>query len=224
MLMIIFHFCYDLIHFGYLQNIDLDVDLEWRIFRYIIISLFLFTVGVSLNLRHAHKIVISSFVKRSLLLVAASALISVVSFFQFPHSWIYFGIIHFIFVATLFGLLLRRLPNVCLVMAIAIFIGYAQGFLHLSWLYQILQPWWNLPRDSEDLVRFFPWFGVVLLGMYFAYYRFYDLSPNTTEDKLATTNSKSLKGLLFIGRHALLIYLIHQPILFAGFLSVELIF
>ncbi len=223
LLMIVFHFFYDYAYFGY-WDVNLNKELEWVVFRYIIVSLFLFTVGISLNLSHRKKIALRSVIRRTIILGGASIIISVVSYLIFPQKWIYFGIIHFILVSSLLGLALRQYPMLCLLLAVVIVVGYAEGYVGTNALYQALEPTLHLPKDTEDLVRFFPWFSVVLLGMYFSYYRFYDLSQTGYEDRLSNSSSRIIKGLVFMGKNALLIYLIHQPILFGGFLLVQQVF
>lgn len=219
LLMIIYHFFYDYGHFGYWQ-IDLNAVLGWRVFRYTIMSLFLLLMGMSLALQHQQQIVFARIIKRCLLLGGASMIISMVSFWQFPDSWIYFGMIHFIFVASLCGLFFCRLPNVCLILAAIIIIASAQDHLQTHSVYEWIKPM-GLPVRTEDLVPLFPWFGVVLLGIYLSHYRLCDLSPSGVERKLQQNQSQIVKSLLFMGRHSLLVYLIHQPILFTGFLSIE---
>ena len=66
----------------------------------------------------------------------------------------------------------------------------------------------NIPKHTVDLVSFIPWFGVVLIGIFIAHYRLIGLRIK---------ESPISASLSFLGRHSLIIYLIHQPLLFAGF-------
>ncbi|MCK5917091.1 MAG: DUF1624 domain-containing protein, partial [Cocleimonas sp.] len=54
-LMVIYHFCFDLDNFQFIQ-IEMDSDPLWRGFRFLIITLFLSTMGMSLALTHAKGI------------------------------------------------------------------------------------------------------------------------------------------------------------------------
>ena len=200
-LMIVFHFCFDLNHFGYI-HINIYYGLGWKVFRIFIVSLFLLLVGVSLVLAYQDGIKIHKLLKRITILGISALSISVVTYFVFPNSWIYFGILHFIFFATIAGLPFIKYPKISLLVGITIIILYFLDVLHFKWLFAYLQPILDLPLyKTEDIVRFFPWFGVVLIGIYCA--------------KILNMEFKyTPKFLLFLGRHSLLIYLIHQPILF----------
>ncbi len=210
-LMVIFHINFNLNHFGYI-DIDIYRGIEWQIFRAVIVSLFLLLVGVGLLLAYENGIDFKKLMKRLFILFFASLLITIATKFIFPKSWIYFGIIHFIFVASIVGLLFVNYPNLSLVVGVGILAGYFLGFLSLSWMYDFLKPILNLPKHSEDLARFFPWFGVVLIGIFLGKHQLFHLkvSQNYITQKLA-----------LFGRHSLIIYLIHQPILFGSLMGID---
>jgi uncharacterized membrane protein len=66
---------------------------------------------------------------------------------------------------------------------------------------------------SVDYFPLLPWFGVVLLGLYFSKFWY-----AKGERKFNLRHELSKKNpICFLGRHTLLIYLIHQPI-FIGIL------
>ena len=207
-LMVIYHFCFDLDNFNYIQ-INMDTDLFWRGLRAFIISLFLTTMGMSLALTHAKRICWHCLRKRSLFLGSASILVSIASYLQFPETWIYFGILHFILFASWFGLLFLGKAWLSLITAVIILVGSFAGWLHTDALFNLLQQPLNLPfYYTEDLVTVFPWFSLVLLGLFIVakgWHLFPQLKPNVISRKVG-----------FLGRHSLLIYMIHQPILFGG--------
>lgn len=214
-LMVVFHFCFDLNNF-HILNLDLKHDLFWKYYRYIIVGMFVFTSGISLKLTHNEFIKIDKVKKRVAILGIASLLVSLGSYTQFPDSWIYFGILHFFLFSSIVGLLFLRLPIVSLIVAVFILGGYTYNLINMHWLYNILQQPLHLPiQYTEDLASIIPWFGVFLLGIVFATYKLHYKFFNFT-----LFNSKSFlnKFFSFIGKHSLLIYLIHQPILFAIFL------
>jgi len=78
-------------------------------------------------------------------------------------------------------------------------------------LYDWVRPILHLPRYTEDLARFFPWFGAVLVGM-----ALYDLGwyrPIFSWSFFAA-DTRVNRVLAWMGRHALVIYLVHLPVLF----------
>jgi uncharacterized membrane protein len=209
-LMVIYHFCFDLDNFHYIQ-IDMDTDPFWRGFRSLIITLFLSTMGISLALTHAKGICWYCLKKRTLLLGGAAILVSIASYMQFPQTWIYFGILHFILFASWLGLFFIAKPWLSLITAIIILVGSALGWLHTDALFALLQQPLHLPPGyTEDLVTIFPWFAIVLLGIFIVAMDWH-LSPHLTASFISNK-------IAFLGQHSLIIYMIHQPILFAAIL------
>ena len=209
-LMIIFHFCYDLRYFGY---VDWDVPngSNWWPFRYLILTLFVFTVGISLHLGHGDGFKKKSFFNRLLRLSIAALAVSLISLFLFPNSWIYFGILHFIAVASLLGLPLARFPKVALLLGIILLVGYWTSLLESIWPFSFFSS--LLPVNTEDFVPLFPWLGIMYLGIGTA-----AIFPVSKAD---ISPVKPVKFLAAMGRHGLIIYLVHQPILFLGFYLVN---
>lgn len=195
-LMIIFHFFYDLALYRYV-NIDFIRNPFWYAFPRVIVFLFLFAVGISLCLVHLPHMRWKPFWQRWSLIVFFAVIISLSTYFFFPSRWIYFGTLHCIALTSLMGLAFLRFPKVSL------FIGIALLLPALIWGVTI--PWIKLPHFSMDYIAPFPWFGVVCLGI-FAYHQ-----------KLHTyqlPSWKIFKGLAFLGRHSLVIYLTHQLVLY----------
>ncbi len=216
LMMIIYHFIYDLSYFHIIE-VNLNSSYFFLPFRYTIISMFLLSVGISLSLVHKESISWSRLIKRTLHLGLASLAITTVTYIVFPNSWIYFGILHFILLSSLLALPFLNHPKVALLTAILIFIGSATEYLTTHPLFNFLQPILHFPPvHTEDLVSVFPWFGVILLGVVIAYY---ELHQKIFTQNIFSTNTPLNKLLKFMGQHSLLIYLIHQPILFFAFES-----
>lgn len=205
-LMVIFHFAYDLHYFGFIDA-DTTKVAFWIELRLVILSLFLSAVGMSLYLVYSKKFNPSKYKKRLLLLGIASVIISVVTYFIFPKTWIYFGVLHMIFVASLIGPIFTKKPNVAGALGVFIIALYLSG-LRMTPLYDLLQAPLYLPMyHTEDLVPLIPWFGVVLLGVFAMHHKLLEIIP--------LPQHKYLEKFSWIGKHTLAIYLIHQPVLFA---------
>jgi uncharacterized membrane protein len=195
--MIVFHFGYDLYAFRFI-SINLSVGF-WYWFPRVIVFCFLFSMGQSLSLVHSKEFKIKKMLSRFAQLSALAAIISVGSYLMFPKSWIYFGTLHCIAVATLIGAPLARFPKVNLVISILIIISiYAFGitFKDLSSFVAV---------KSMDFIPIYPWYFVVGFGI-----AWHQLAPKLPE----LPHNPITSVLALMGQHSLKIYLIHQPFLF----------
>jgi uncharacterized membrane protein len=87
-------------------------------------------------------------------------------------------------------------------------------------LFETVRPILHLPRVTEDLARFFPWFGAVLMGI--AGYGF-GWHKRLFSLPFFAANTRANTLLAFMGRHALVIYLIHLPLLYGIVLGIALL-
>lgn len=215
--MVVFHFSFDLNNFHYI-NIDIKHGLEWRYFRYTIVTMFVFLAGVSLYLANINGINFTKLKKRVLILGSASLLVTIGSYTQFPSSWIYFGILHFFLFASIFGLFFVQFPKLAFIVGFGIVLGYVFGLLHMHWLFAFVHGPLHLPvRYTQDLANIIPWFGVFLLGLSFASTKAIEKVFN---NNFFNSHNKLNQSLSFLGKHSLIIYLIHQPIFFGIFLLI----
>jgi len=211
--MILYHFTYDLNYFRII-NIDMNHTPTILLIRYTIITIFLLSVGMSLALAHKNAIRWSAVRKRVLQLGLASLLVTIATYFIFPSSWIYFGILHFILVASLITVMLLKFPKVTLVLTLLILIGSATQLLHLNGLYALLKEPLFLPTYTEDLVPLFPWLSAVFTGTLLVHYNLYEKMFTLPVFNVKFRINKVLKKM---GQNSLLIYLIHQGVLFGAF-------
>ena len=217
LLMFIYHFSYDLDYYGFV-NLDFAVDNFWLNFRTLIVTLFLMIMGISLYLAYYRGLNIKNFQKRLLLLLFYSSLVSISSWVMFPTAMIFFGILHFITVASVLGLLFVRLKIINLLLGISlILIGQ---FVEHSMFDQPYLQWLGLMTTlpiAVDYVPLLPWFGVVLVGIYLGQL----LAQQPTNSFLRRWQSNHPVGnaLALGGRYSLHIYMLHQP-LFLGFLYI----
>lgn len=214
-LMFIYHFSFDLNYFGYVK-IKFSHDPLWLNFRVLIVSLFLSVMGYSLYLAHHARWRVRAWLKRVGLLTLAALVVSLSSYLMYPHSFIFFGILHFIALASLLGLLFVRLGYLNLVIGGALLwvsTHYSHAFFN-----QPAWQWFGLMTHkpvTQDYVPLLPWFGVVLLGLGLAHWT--QNNQNLSQRLYWQSDHPAIKSLTFAGRHSLLIYLVHQPV-FLGLL------
>jgi uncharacterized membrane protein len=210
-LMVAYHFCFDLNYHGFTQ-FDFNHDPFWLGFRASILSLFLGLVGVSLVLATVSGFRPVHYFRRLAWLAAAAAVVSLSSFMMFPASWIFFGVLHFILVASLLGLLFLRFY--WLNLGLGALLLLAGNTLQLPFFDQPAWQWIGLMTHkpiTEDYVPLLPWFGVVLIGLFLG-----KLAQSSEGGRRlgAWHSSRPLAKLLALaGRHGLPIYLAHQPLL-----------
>lgn len=204
-LMAIFHFSYDLAIFRFVQ-IDFLNDPYWVTFRVIIVSLFVSMTGMSLYISYHKEVHIGKLIRRTKILALSAIAISVGTYFTFNNQWIFFGIIHFMLVASIIGAFFTRMPIISLVVGVAIIILSYMNLINLNFLMDWMRDTFNLPYQTMDLVPLFPWLGVVLIGIYLQYQSLFGFT---------FSKSKIKDTLSYLGKHSLFIYMIHQPILFS---------
>lgn len=214
--MVVFHIAWDLYYFGY-SPVDVTTNFGWVIFQKSILSSFLLLVGAGLVLAHGKAIRWNRFWRRFAVLVACALLVTAGTYWMFPDYFVFFGVLHAIALFSLAGLALLRLPPL-LVGALGVAV-IAANFLYndpifatreLGWI-----GFWPTSPPTSDVVPIFPWFGVVLLGI--AAMRLI-LASRLAEDLGHFYSSEpAAKGLAFMGRWSLPIYVVHQPLIIAVF-------
>ena len=214
--MAIYHFTWDLGFFGYIDP-ETATTGGWRIFARVIAGSFLFLVGFSLVLGHIKGFHLRPFLIRLGKIGLAAAIISVATWFAFPDTFIFFGILHAIAAASLVGLLFVRLPVVVTLLLAAAAVA-APLYLRAP-LFDHPALWWvglsvNVPR-SNDYVPLLPWLAPVLLGIALARLFVASALPERLAGFGGATKVWWKSLLEKAGRHSLAFYLIHQPLLIA---------
>jgi uncharacterized membrane protein len=207
-LMVVFHFIFDLKYFGYLDW-DIPDGHGWYQFRNVIVSGFMICVGLSLGLgaqlRGGAR---DPRLVRRVLKVAACALITTAtSLLLYPEAWIYFGVLHFIALAYLVSQPLLGRPVLAATLGGGMVLLYWAGMPVYGWPFGYLAE--LLPGYTVDFVSPSPWFGIVWLGVAMGHTAWLRADP------LRDWKYAARAGLP--GRHSLIIYLVHQPVLFGGF-------
>lgn len=205
-LMAIFHFSYNLSQFGYLTFEMNGGFFTW--FRFVIVTLFFIGVGFGLYQAHHLEIRWSAFWLRQAKISAGAAALSATTYFLYPGMWIWFGVLHFIAVASLLTLPLINRPRLALLLGVSQFLLFnLTDWFNLSPLWDLLHQPLHLPNGTMDLTRLIPWLGMVWIGVYLGSVNFFDLPT--------IANQKINQPLRFLSRHSLMFYLLHQLPLFA---------
>lgn len=209
--MAIYHFTWDLEFFGYAPS-GTTAEIGWKLFARAIASSFLFLAGVSLFLAHRNGIRWRGFLRRLAMVGGAALAISAATYFATPDSFIFFGILHEIALASLLGLAFMRLPAL-VTLAVAAAVIAAPHFLR-SPFFDNPAWWWtglsSISPRSNDYVPVFPWFGAVLIGMATAKLA----AGSGFLDRLGRWEpGRWSNPARFAGRHSLAVYLVHQPVL-----------
>jgi len=205
--MVVFHFTFDLALFGFIPP-ETMVQPFWYYFARMIAGSFLFLSGVSLWLAHGRGIRWPAFWTRFAKIAAAALLVTLASIWFVPGGTILFGILHAIAAASLLGLVALRLPwPVTLAIAAVIFAAaWGPRFPAFDPIWLV---WTGLAETRPmmgDYVPLIPWAAPALAGVATAKALRIDLWRGTAPTPLT-------RALSFPGRHSLIIYLLHQPIL-----------
>ena len=218
--MFVFHFAYDLSYFG-LIDVDVPVEPGWRWFARLIAGSFLTLVGFSLVLATRHGLNRPAYLKRLAMVAGAAALVTLGTYLAMRQSFIFFGILHHVALASVLALPFLRLPVIAIAAAACVTFALPFFVVHplldaplLAWL-----GFSQAPIATADFVPVFPWFGCVLGGIVLARLAL----PGLEASRLARWRATSIPARLVVwgGQHSLLVYLVHQPV-FIGLLMVAL--
>lgn len=134
-----------------------------------------------------------------------------VTYIYDPGTYIRFGILHLLGASLVLVYFMRRLSVIALCILAVIILGLGNVFIYQTAAAAYLFPFGLTTAEfvSMDYYPLLPWYGVFLCG--------------TVAGRLLYRERRSLlkkpwhfEGLEEMGRHSLLIYLIHQPLLLAG--------
>ncbi len=220
-----FHFSFDLTQFGYIQQ-NFYQDPFWTWQRTLIVSLFLFCAGIGQAIAVSQGQSWPRFWRRWAQVVGCALLVSAGSWWMYPKSFIYFGVLH--------GMALMLIIARCTVpwgrslwlvggvtIAIPFIASYAMqtvassGFIDLmnapalNWLGFITRK-----PVTEDYVPLLPWLGVMWWGV---------AAGNWLTRRGAAGLSwplpAALKPLARLGRWSLSYYMLHQPVLIGALMA-----
>ena len=211
-----FHFSFDLNQFGFIQQ-NFYTDPFWTMQRAAIVSLFVFCAGLSQAIAAKQGQTSQRFWRRWLQVACCALLVSAGSYWMYPNSFIYFGVLHGIALMLLvaratagWGRWLWPLG------AFAIAMPLVASSAHIYWseldfLNEKTFNWLGLISRkpiTEDYVPLLPWMGVMWWGV--ATGQFW-LARNTSW--MTAPVSRVLAPLTWLGRWSLSWYMLHQPVM-----------
>jgi uncharacterized membrane protein len=224
--MTLFHFSFDLDHFGFIkQNFYHDPLWTWQ--RTLIVSLFLFCAGLGQAIAMAQAQSWSRFWRRWVQILFCALLVTLGSWCMYPQSFIYFGVLHGIALMLIIARLTARWGDrlwwlggfaiaIYFVAVQAMQTGATAEFISnfnapkLNWLGLVTRK-----PVTEDYVPLLPWLGVMWWGV---------AAGNWLSDHgkiyLQWSLPKALKFLSLLGRWSLSYYMVHQPAMIAALLVV----
>ncbi|AFN03619.1 hypothetical protein PFC_03340 [Pyrococcus furiosus COM1] len=187
----------------------------WKVFAYATASLFVSISGLSLWISHSRGREIKRDIMRFVKLFGLGVLITLTTHIVLDKGTIYFGILHFLGVASILAIPFYSLgwKNV---FPAFFFLAGAKVVKNFHADTLILLPLGITPRSffTLDYFPIFPWFGVFLLGTTIGSLIY---PSGERKLKLKNPNNPIVNFICFLGRNTLKIYLLHQPI-FVGLL------
>lgn len=221
--MTVFHFCFDLNFFGWWRQ-DFLGDPFWTLQRAAIVSLFLFCAGLGQAVAHDHGVAWPRFWRRWAQLVFCAALVSLASWWMFPRSFIYFGVLHGMALMLLIaritagwslwlwplGLLAVLAPMAGNMLLSGALSQWAAAFdaRTLNWLgLTTHKPF------TQDYVPLLPWLGVLWWGLATG-----QCLLRHKRQWLTRPLPGAATPLVVLGRWSLSYYMLHQPVML-GFMA-----
>jgi uncharacterized membrane protein len=212
--MAIFHFDFDLNHFGFVKPRQaFFVDPFWTWQRSAILGTFLFTAGASLAIAMARGQTWGGFMRRWWQIAACAALVSVATWVVFPGAWVWFGVLHGMAVMLLLtrGLASLGVPRIVLLALGAALVLVAPQFQTVDMEHTAVR-WLGMGLTkpvTQDWVPLVPWMGVMLIG--FALGQWAWLHRRAW---LARPVAPAVTPLVTLGQWSLSFYMVHQPLFF----------
>ncbi len=216
-LVVIYHAFYSLVMiYGYKQPAEAFAVM--RKIQPVLPAMFILLSGISFQLSRSN-------IRRGLKLLAVAAIMMLALWLVMPSQMIWFGIIHFLAVMNIvLGLLKKYVDKIpasvgiisCAILFILTY-NVQNGYIGIEsslslelpefmYLTDLTAPlgFYSPSFHSADYCPIIPWAFMFIIGTVLG--RYVRLLP----EKLSKTH---IKPLAFIGRHTLIIYLLHQPII-----------
>ena len=219
-----YHFCFDLNHFRWLRE-DFYRDPFWTWQRTAIVSLFLFCAGLGQAMATAQEQSWARFWKRWAQVAGCAVLVTIGSYWMFPRSFIYFGVLHGIAVMLI---VVRGTAGwgrwLWVAGAVALAAPWIAMWAHTQWpgLQFLNDRTWNwlglVSRKpvTEDYVPLFPWLGVTWWGMAAG-----QCLLAKRRELVSTRIPHAAAPLAWLGRWSLTWYMLHQPVIIGAMMAIK---
>jgi len=176
-------------------------------------AVFVGIAGISLVLAHAKPM---KYIKRGLFLLVFAIIISIVTWIFYPEGFVVFGILHLIAIGTMLSIpfLSSKIRwYVPLIVGIGVIIaGCFISQIHVPTNLLVPLGFTYPGFQSIDYEPLFPWFGIMLIGITVGKLLYPEGKRNKFMEKFGNM-PKILKPICFAGRHTLIIYLVHLPVI-----------
>ncbi|WP_068315203.1 heparan-alpha-glucosaminide N-acetyltransferase [Polycladidibacter hongkongensis] len=213
-LMLFFHFSWDLQYFGFVAW-PVQSGAGWVLFAQIIAGSFLFLSGFSLAISASRSpFGWRRYWWRLAKIGCAAAAISLATYFAFGAFMVRFGILHAIAVGSLLCLPFLWIRWYWASVAAVIVWSISLVLPDVLASYASYLFWIGLSEPvygTVDFVPVFPWFALLLFGVSAA--KVIRLPTEVSGSTLAK-NWRFMRVVALAGRHSLLVYLVHQPLLY----------
>jgi uncharacterized membrane protein len=150
------------------------------------------------------------FMRRGAFIFGCGLLVTLGTWLFIRERFVIFGILHLIGIAVILSPLFFRFGKVNILFGlVCIFAGYLIAGTNGP---EFLLPLGIIPPGftSVDYTPLFPWLGVVLIGMGIGAYLY---AGGTRQFHLTSLPDVLVAPLSFLGRHSLVLYLVHQPVI-----------
>jgi len=215
LMMIVFHTVFDLSFFR-IYPVDVAAGF-WHYFAFATASLFLLIVGVSLVVSHARAMqghtgfeLTKKYVLRGAGIFGLGLLVTLATYLYLREGFVVFGILHLIGVSVMLSPLFFRFGRKNILIGLLIILaGSCLTGIHGP---AFLIPLGIFPESftSVDYTPLLPWLGVVVAGMGIGEYLY---TGGVRQFSIRRLPDLVVTPLSFLGRHSLLIYLVHQPVI-----------
>ena len=191
----------------------------WFWIRVVNCGLFIFPAGVALTISHSRRKGTASVMLRGLQLFGLGMAITLLSWLVVPDEYVRFGILHFFGIAFILAPLFLRFRYINLILgtavtAIGIYLIEQGIFVNSPWLLWLVP--YAFRTGTLDYWPLVPFFGLFLVGMFFGKI----LYPQGNRGfNISEISNPVASAVMLLGRHPLLVYLAHLPIIFGVLLA-----